>query len=144
MTWTYAGDPSATDRDRIRFLVGDTVATDPQLTDEEIAAVLDEEGGVLPAAIALVEALLAKFARLTNQSHDGTSYSYSQRQGQYEALLAKLRRKQGQQLIGPVATGISRARKLQVEQDTDRIPPPATRGEFDRPGGSAETESDDE
>jgi len=41
MTWTYGGAPgtttSATRRDAVRLLVGDTDTTDQQITDEEIA-----------------------------------------------------------------------------------------------------------
>lgn len=42
MTFTYTGDPSVSDRDKVRFLMGDIVATaEVTLSDEEIAYLLD-------------------------------------------------------------------------------------------------------
>lgn len=42
MTWTYSGDPSKSDLDRYRFLISDTIETDPVLQDEEINYLLAE------------------------------------------------------------------------------------------------------
>ena len=36
MTWTYSGNPSSTERDAVRFLVGDTDTNDQLLSNEEI------------------------------------------------------------------------------------------------------------
>ena len=66
MAWTY--DPSLSlPRDLVRSRVGDTDATDPQMSDEEVAAYLGGAGGaVLPAAVAICVALAAKYARQVN------------------------------------------------------------------------------
>jgi hypothetical protein len=41
MAWSYAGNPSSSDKDKYRFLIGDTDSTDAILQDEEIQYVLD-------------------------------------------------------------------------------------------------------
>lgn len=41
MTWTYSGDPSKTDLDKYRFLIGDNEVDEPVLQDEEITFVLN-------------------------------------------------------------------------------------------------------
>lgn len=56
----------ATDRDHVRFLIGDTVVTNAKLSDEEIDAVLDLEtatGEALPyfAAARCLEALRSRW-----------------------------------------------------------------------------------
>ena len=36
MTWSYSGDPSSSNLDQVRFLIGDTDTTNQQLSNEEI------------------------------------------------------------------------------------------------------------
>jgi len=68
MTWTYGGAPgtttSATRRDAVRLLVGDTDTTDQQITDEEIAFGLSQASDdIYNANAPLCRALTAKHAR---------------------------------------------------------------------------------
>lgn len=42
MTWTYSGDPKASELDLYRFLISDTVEYDPIMQDEEITYILGE------------------------------------------------------------------------------------------------------
>lgn len=41
MSWTYSGDPKASDIDRCRFIIGDTVEVNPIMQDEEIQYLVD-------------------------------------------------------------------------------------------------------
>ncbi len=41
MTWSYSGDPSSNEKDKYRFLIGDTDENDPILKDKEIEYILD-------------------------------------------------------------------------------------------------------
>ena len=50
MTWTYTGDPNVSDRDKIRFLIGDTDTNDQLVNDEEIEWALTEAGSIYQAA----------------------------------------------------------------------------------------------
>jgi hypothetical protein len=42
MAWTYSGDPSSSELDRYRFLIGDTDVDDKVLQDEEINFIIAE------------------------------------------------------------------------------------------------------
>lgn len=63
MTWTYTGDPSVSDRDKVRFLIGDIVATaEATLSDEEIAYLLTTwAGDIYEAARNGCETLAARY-----------------------------------------------------------------------------------
>ena len=90
MTWTYTGNPAASDRDAVRFLVADTVSTDPLITDEEIAYLLDVYTEAPNAAVGAARAIAAKFSRESDQARtigDLTlSESLSQKSTQYHHL----------------------------------------------------------
>lgn len=128
MPWTYLGPTS--DRDRVRLLIGDTEATDPQLQDEEIAWLLAEAGNVYGAAVAACEALAAKYARQVNRSvagAGGLSVSAGDRAQHYRDLAETLqiRARKARRPV-PFAGGISDAQKDAVEADTDRVAPAFT------------------
>lgn len=90
MTWTYSGNPSSTDRDAVRFLVADTVSTDPLITDEEIAYLLDLYTEPPHAAVGAARAIAAKFSRESDQARGigdlSLSESLSQKSTQYHHL----------------------------------------------------------
>ena len=44
MSFSYSGDPSASDLDAARFLIGDTDVTTPIMQDEEIQYIIDTHG----------------------------------------------------------------------------------------------------
>ena len=134
MTWTYSGDPSNSDLDAVRVRIGDTDSTSQQLDDEVIDYFLDTEGSVQAAAIASTRALVAKYTRFVDKAVGDLKQSYSQRLDHYKALLAQLQQEFARKAGGPVAGGLSSARKTAVEDDSDRVAPSFSRGQFDYPG----------
>lgn len=44
MSWTYSGDPSSSELDECRFLIGDTNSAEPIMQDEEIQYLIDTYG----------------------------------------------------------------------------------------------------
>ena len=130
MTWTYSGDPSANNRDAVRFAVGDTDTADQQLSDEEIAYLLIDAGGVKSAAIAAIRSLIAKFARAVDKSVGDLSVSYSQRLEHYKTLEKTLRADLGIRRATPYAGGISIADKTTDKLDTDRLDPAFFKDQF--------------
>lgn len=134
MSWSYSGDPSSSDRDAVRFLIGDTDTSDQQLSNEEITWLLTDAGSVHGAAIAAARALLAKFARLVDEAVGPYRISLSQRRDAYASLIADLEKRLALRVGTPIAGGISRARKQTVEEDSDRVVPAFTREQFDHPG----------
>lgn len=91
MTWTYTGDPSVSDRDRIRFLIGDTDTNDQLVSDEEIAWSLTQGGSIYQTAHDLCTVIAAKFARLaTSKSVGDLSLSYADRAETYHRLADRM------------------------------------------------------
>ena len=90
MTWTYSGNPSSSDRDAVRFLVGDTTSTDPLISDEEIAYLLVLYTEPPNAAVGAARAIAAKFSRESDQARTvgdlSLSESLSQKSTQYHHL----------------------------------------------------------
>lgn len=67
MTWSYSTD-MADPINYIRFKIGDTNASDPQLLDEEIALEIQDNPNKLVAASQCALAIAAKVARLYDKT----------------------------------------------------------------------------
>jgi len=106
MSWSYGGDPSASDKDFVRFTLGDTIQTDPLLTDEEILGVLS--AGVVPldAVVSCCEALATKFARLCDSRLGPQSKAYAQKYEHYSKEAIKFRKRLLNSVSVPTAPGI--------------------------------------
>jgi len=85
MSWTY-DNPSASIKDEIRFLIGDTDTTDQLVTDEEISYLSANHPNVEEAAYEACTRICAKFARLMDTTSGKTQISYSQRYDHYKSL----------------------------------------------------------
>lgn len=112
MTFTYS-DPSASTKDEVRFLLGDTTATGHLIEDEEIAYLWNKwfplyNSAEYVASVA-AETLAAKFAREASYSADGVSISLANLGQQFRDLAVNLRSRSTSSLIGglPDVGGIS-------------------------------------
>jgi hypothetical protein len=90
VTFTYT-NPASSTMQAIRFRIGDTVSTDPQLTDEEINYVVGVQSKVSLAAAQCCEAIAAKYARQVNTSNISLSIGAAERMKHYQALATTLR-----------------------------------------------------
>lgn len=63
MTWNYSGRPGSSDRDQVRFLMGDTDPGEPLMQDEEILFAISEQSGLKLAAAMCLRALAALYSR---------------------------------------------------------------------------------
>lgn len=90
MTFTYAGT-FATDLDKVRFEVGDTVSANALFTDEEIAYKLTEYSNVLLCAAALCEVLATRYAGDFKFKTDDQEFDRSTLAAQYTARAEALR-----------------------------------------------------
>jgi len=143
MTWTYSGDPSASDRDEVRFLTGDTDTTDQQATDEEIAYAVANEPTNVSAAIRVLRALAGKYARKADKDVGDLKIKWSQVSKNYMDMAKFLEDSDSSSVLPtPYAGGISVSDKQSVDQDTDRINPSFTRGMNDNPNGPNEATND--
>ena len=142
MTFSYSTS-LATDKDKVRFRIGDTDSNRELQSDEEINAVLAAKPSVLPASMECVEAILAKIARDIDRNAAGISSSRSQAFTHYKDLLVKLSREmltESEMFVG----GLSKAAKRSFEADSDFVRPSFDIGKFDNPlAGSANRDPDD-
>lgn len=95
MAWTYGGDPSANNRDKVRFLIGDTDSTNELLQDAEITFLFNEwNSNAYLAAAHACDSLAAKFAGKADNSKSVGDLSISTQFGQqadrYRSLGAQL------------------------------------------------------
>ena len=139
---TYSGNPASSDRNRIRFLLGDTsggVATSPTtefLTDAEIDGVLTLQTNVLLAAADCAEAIAAKKALLIiDHSVLSTSVSLGGSTDAWLRLAERLRAQASRRctiLVG----GRTFDQKANLDEDSTLIQPMFKRGMDDNPGST--------
>lgn len=133
MTWSYSGDPSRSDLDEVRFLIGDTVESDPQLQDEEINYLLNGYGDSQAAAIAACENLIAHYSRYVDQKTGDIDIKFSQRIANLKERIATIRRQIGI-LAQPYAGGITKSDRDIDLEDTDLVQPAFEVGGMDHDG----------
>lgn len=131
MTWSYSGDPSSSDLDALRFLIGDTDTSDQQFSDEELNYLLDQtDDNVVAAALLAIDRLLIKYSRTPDQKTGDIDIKYSQRVEQLTKARASITA--GLAPV-PYAGGISVSDMESVRDDTDRAGPIFALGMTDNP-----------
>jgi hypothetical protein len=131
--WSYSHDPSSSDKDAVRFLIGDTNKNDKLLSDFEINYTVSQEGTVLQAAIHCLQNLIVVYSRHVDSSGNNRSRAYSQRVQSFRTSLDALLERQAMQGLNVFAGGISKAQKDTQCSDTDRVGPVFTKQMFDNP-----------
>jgi hypothetical protein len=140
MAWTYA-DPSASAKDEVRFLMGDTDQDRPHMQDEEIAYLLTKYDPETAAAQAC-EQLAAKYAGLIDRTVGSLTINYSQMTKQFADTAMRLRKQaRSPESIaaggaGPLVFGIAYAEKDAKDTDASLIPDTFDEGFMDHPGTS--------
>jgi hypothetical protein len=124
MSWTYSGNPGYSAKDQVRFLIGDTIQSDPILQDGEVDWLLSQYNNVpINAAIRACEAIISKFSRLADESVGQVKISFSQRCEGYRKTQVMLRNRLATEGAIPYAGGISISDKQAQVQNTDRVKP---------------------
>jgi hypothetical protein len=112
VTFTYDG-PGASTKDEVRFLIGDTDAAAPYMSDEEINYLIGRwmplYGTVEWVAAMAAGALAGRFAREASYSADGVSIGLGALGQQFRDLSVQLREQHRSSLVGgqPDAGGIT-------------------------------------
>lgn len=142
MSWTY--DPSmATEVDKVRFLIQDTVITRPLLQNEEIQFMLTQYPDYRMAAANCADVISAQYATKADGKTIGNlELSYRNIFLKY-ADLAKRLRMQASKFVLPYAGGISTADKQTQEQDPDRVKPSFKRGQMNEKLPDLDFDGDD-
>lgn len=135
MTVTYGGDPSANNRDKVRFLIHDTVSASALVTDEEIAWALTSEGNNYYKAAATCARSIAAGLRAANKVTVGDVSEQGGGAEEWDLIADQLDAK-GVSLAScpsPFLGGASKNRRLDNTRDTDRTLSHAWFGQFDDP-----------
>ena len=130
MGWTY--DTSlGSDRDTVRLLVGDTISTDPQLSDEEMDAMLTVYVSTKATAIAVLRVLAAKYARFADKWVGDLKILASQKSRAYLEMANALSSSGSLTAAAPTAGGIFADEKQAQEDDEGLTVPSFKRGMMD-------------
>lgn len=135
-SWTYdPGTVGTIALNTVRYLIGDTIRTDQQLYDQEIKFAINNYSNVYLASAVCARAIAAKYARQVDTVQGELRTMYSERTKRYLIMADGPNGlwQQGMARGGvfAYAGGISVTDKQQAEEDTDRISPQFTIGEFD-------------
>jgi hypothetical protein len=133
LTWSYSGNPSASAKDEVRFLVGDATVGDQLLQDEEIAYCISAGGTARLGAALAAEAIAAKFSRLADRSVGQVSVSCSQKSAQYRKLALELRASDAASSVLPRFGEVERSKSDELDIDTGVIQPSFRVGMNDPP-----------
>lgn len=149
MTWNYSQDPSLSNRDAVRFLIGDTVEQEAKVTDKEIDwAILDQSGDLRLAAAVCLRAKAAFFsykASITVGSVSKTGlFSVARSLSDRADELDPHGKTTGRERLAlPVFGGRSISEKEELNADTDIVQPYFRRGQDDIPGGPDDVTDED-
>lgn len=130
MAWTY--DPAlSSDRDVVRLMTGDTLDSDPQLSDEEIDGLLTAYGSVKSTAIAVLRILAARYARYADKWVGDLKILASQKHKNYLTMAASLAASGASSVGAPTAGGIYADEKQAQEENESLTAPTFRRGLMD-------------
>jgi predicted NodU family carbamoyl transferase len=137
MAWTYDAT-IPTNRDAVRFAIGDTDPTDPQTQDGELDYLLIQQPYVLSAAATACSRLAAKYARKVNDRDQDRSVNWSDLAKHYSDLGTQLRQDILNSAVGSTsliyAGGLSANEHFNDSITTDLMQPAFTKDPFVEPG----------
>ena len=122
--WTYSWDQLDQPLYQVRLIIGDIVACDQQLQDEEILYFIGSRGSNYGAAAECCRSLATRMARSFDQQAAGSKVFYSQMYKQYTQKAIEYETLAT--MIGsgvPYAGGISLTDMNRERDDPDRPPP---------------------
>ena len=94
MSWNYSGDPSSSDKDKVRFLIGDTDTNEQLLTDEEIDFLIGKHDSIWGTCAEACESIAAQYSKRSDVGLGGGMDSdISQKAQQYRDMAKEFRRK---------------------------------------------------
>lgn len=94
MTWSYSNDPSDSDKDQVRFLIGDTDENEQLLADEEINFLVGKHDSIWGACAEACESIAAQYSKRADVGLSGGMDSdISQKVEHYNQKAKEFRRK---------------------------------------------------
>lgn len=130
--WTYSGDPSNSDLDAVRFLIGDTIETRPLVDDREILWAISEETNIFMSSALVCEHLASLYAREADCSMGGISSKLSAVAKAWTDR-AKDLRDRAYSSCEPFFGGLTLSGKEDLDERSDDVQPSFTMKQFDNP-----------
>jgi hypothetical protein len=139
MSWSYSGDPRTSEKDEVRFLVGDTDIDCQLVQDEEILYAIEQyPDNMYLAAAVVLRSLASKFSKEVNSKIAEVSENSSDIAKAYADRADELD-PDGQTVSAVIAYpsfgGLSISEKQTLCSDSDAVQPSFSRGMDDIPGG---------
>ena len=133
MSWSYvAAYVAKSPMMQVRLLIGDTVAADPQLQDEEITLYLSLRSSIWGAAAECCRTLSAQYSRSADMRAGDSETRFSQMATAYALRAQQFDAKAAASGAGmPYCGGISASDKETQQSDPDRVNPQFALGMFD-------------
>ncbi len=140
MSWNYSGNPQDSERDEVRFLMGDTNTADQLVSDQEVAYAITKQSNLRLAAAILLRHLSAVYSRMVTNRVGDVSSNCSDMAKQFKAKADELDPNNMAQsgVVIPVFGGVSVEDKQVILDDEDTVPASFYKGEDDIPGGPSE------
>ena len=135
MSWTYTGDPSDSDLDAVRFLVGDTDSEQQLASNEEILYAISQNAIQQKAAAIVCRAIAARFSTKASFSVGEMSKSCSDISKAFADRAKELEADSNwkSKYVSFSFGGISVAKKEALDQDTGAVQPGFKKGMLDNP-----------
>lgn len=124
MTWTYDLKQLATSPlYQVRLAIGDTIAADQQLQDEEIDQNIADLGNVWSAAAMCCRNLAAQYARLVSQKSGQSALNWSDRSKAYAAMAENYEARAAAMVGAAYAAGTSVTDMQRNQENQDLVQP---------------------
>lgn len=142
MSFTYGGDPAASSRDAVRFLLNDTSSASPEMQDAEVEWLVAQKPNVYRAA-ALGARQLASQANnsVASKTVGSLTLTYSERATKWLELAKALDGQANKGVgstIAPYSGGISKSDKEVKASEDDFDKPWFYRDMWDNPGSETD------
>lgn len=136
MTWTYdVSNITPGSISEVRLKIGDTIASDQLLQDEEIAYFQTQQVCLELVCALCCDAIMNLYSRLADSTVGSVSQTMSQKAEAYRARGFDFRR---QAPISLGFGGISQSQKDALDDDTDAVQPVFKKGADDNPGTASD------
>lgn len=129
MSWTYNTELTVS-RDQLRLLIGDTLSTDQQFSNEELDWMLTENGnGLYRSAASACRMLAARYSRYADKWVGDLKILASQKSRSYLAMADTFAQQASTQSWAvPTAGGVYVAEKEAAAENTSLVQPEFVRG----------------
>ena len=139
MKFSYTGNPLTSTIDAVRLEIGDTLANQHEVEDEEILYAYSKEGTVVKAAARIAEMLAARYAKREDFRAGGIQSVKTTMSAKFATMARRLRAR-GVRAGSFIAPSTSVAAKQETETDTDSPPHAFKRGLHDNPDVDEDTD----